>query len=793
MPRTEASRLTSVRTALGILTGLAVGYLAVVAAWPGVQRSLPPALAWFGRPNSAVSIGLVTLLIVLFAAMLARGGSAAGAPVAIVAGLASISAVLGVASYWRCQDDSHPDFFTPLVWTAQLVKGGNPVGDLDAGACPSPVPVALNIAQLSALAAVFLSVVGVAVALLQSRLDRLRTSFAHAVTAVVDLDDDGQSMLTAIAGTLDRRNVLTVITPDPDRPCIREARSKGARALTVDFARPETLAALPIWSRLDKLYLLSPDASANLSRLHLISERMAEVAGTRKRLPLIVRIDDPWQAAAWRAQQFGGTRTRWAADAVGKYEVTAGRLLDRITANSTVERILVAGGSRLTLALCTEMEQRRREREYYAPPGADPLPRLTLITKSAEEFTQDYQLACEQSGQPPDGRSVEAANTAPTVSALTALINKSGAAVTAVVVVDSHTTGPGTSLGTRLAARFPSTPIYAWDPNAEVTDDRPAVVGQLRTYRLTMDVPRGHAQDRWERAAQLIHDRYAAQSDRATPATRPWSDLDEFYRGSNRRQVQNALWMVEEIGGHTWNTFGIPPDGLTAASLRELPALEQLRRLGFSTAVALAMARAEHDDWCRYYRRAGWEYGAVRDDSRRVHDKLVDWAAVESDPAMLASALNSLATSLTQLRQLGYRSRPLEHSVGGSVAGSGGWQQFRRTGTVVAEQRDAAWTWTTRSGDTMAAGPGDWAVREPDGDRWWSVRDDMFRAGHEHVEGSLWRRTGFVRARQTHDSVVIDTLEGRALAAAGDWVVQSADGHSWPVGPDEFARRYQSA
>lgn len=67
----------------------------------------------------------------------------------------------------------------------------------------------------------------------------------------------------------------------------------------------------------------------------------------------------------------------------------------------------------------------------------------------------------------------------------------------------------------------------------------------------------------------------------------------------------------------------------------------------------------------------------------------------------------------------------------------------------------------------MAAGPGDWAVREPDGDRWWSVRDDMFRAGHEHVEGSLWRkRTGFVRARQTHDSVIIDTLEGRALAAA---------------------------
>ena len=31
-------------------------------------------------------------------------------------------------------------------------------------------------------------------------------------------------------------------------------------------------------------------------------------------------------------QQFGGSQTRWAADTVGKYEVTAERLLDWITA-----------------------------------------------------------------------------------------------------------------------------------------------------------------------------------------------------------------------------------------------------------------------------------------------------------------------------------------------------------------------------------------------------------------------------------------------------------------------------
>jgi hypothetical protein len=72
--------------------------------------------------------------------------------------------------------------------------------------------VALDIAQLSALAAVFLSVVGVAAALFQSWLDRLRVFFARSVTAVVDMDDDAQSMVSAVARTLDRRSTLAVIS-----------------------------------------------------------------------------------------------------------------------------------------------------------------------------------------------------------------------------------------------------------------------------------------------------------------------------------------------------------------------------------------------------------------------------------------------------------------------------------------------------------------------------------------------------------------------------------------------------
>ncbi len=782
MPRPADSHLRTIRAGLGVLAAAALGYLAVLAAWPGVRDGLPPGVAWFGAPNSAVTIAVVSVILVLLAAALSRSGSGAraAAPVAVVAGLALISAVLGVASYWRCQDDTHPDFFTPLIWTAELVKGGSPVRSLDSGPCPSPTPVALNIAQLSALAAVFLSVIGVAVAVFQSRLDRVRAHLARSVTAVVDVDDDASSMLAAIATTRDRRSTLVVVTSDPDRPCVREARNKGARVLTVDFGRAVTLTSLPIWNKIDRLYLMSADPSTNLARLDAITERVTEL-DDRLRIPLIVRIDDPWQADAWRAQHFGGSGTIWAADAVGKYEVTARRLLDMVSGGDPVDRILVCGTSQLTLALCADMTQRWIEHEYHSE-DASSLPEITLVGPAAEEYLADHQYSVNRIGLPEGSPPIRAISERPTVPLLSELL--SAAPRTAVILVDGRQ-GIDASTGTRLAARFPNTPIYGWDGAADTTEKRVPLVGQLRTYRLSLDLPGGQAQDAWERAARLIHQRYAATAPARTAGSLPWEQLDEFYRGSNRRQVRNALWMVEKIGGHTWNTWGYPPDSLTPAELAELPPLEQLGRMGFDRDTAIAMARAEHEDWCRYYRRAGWRYGPQRDDARKIHDKLTDFATVEADPALLNSALSSLAATLTKLRELGYRSRPLGRD------DASGWQAYRRTGTVVAERRDQPWTWTTRSGERLNADVGDWAVREPDGQQWWSVKDSVFRTQHSHVDGNCWRRDGLVSARPARAGEVVETLEGSTTARAGDWVVRGEHGEQWPVPADEFARRYE--
>ncbi len=172
----------------------------------------------------------------------------------------------------------------------------------------------------------------------------------------------------------------------------------------------------------------------------------------------------------------------------------------------------------------------------------------------------------------------------------------------------------------------------------------------------------------------------------------------------------------------------------------------------------------------------------IRDDEAKVHDRLVDWSRIVSDPRLLEAALRSLAATLTKLRELGYRSQPAPET---------DWAAFRRTGEVLAEQRPTAWTWTAHDGSTMNAEAGDWDVREDSGGQPWSVRDDIFRSTHRHLGGRRWRRLGTVLARRARDGETIETLEGTLTTPPGSWIVQGDHGDVWAVPGDEFTRRYQ--
>ncbi len=58
--------------------------------------------------------------------------------------------------------------------------------------------------------------------------------------------------------------------------------------------------------------------------------------------------------------------------------------------------------------------------------------------------------------------------------------------------------------------------------------------------------------------------------------------------------------MVEQIAGHTWDTFGGLPDSSALAHAADTDPLERLRAIGFDRKAAMAMAKAEHEGWCRY-------------------------------------------------------------------------------------------------------------------------------------------------------------------------------------------------
>ena len=114
-----------------------------------------------------------------------------------------------------------------------------------------------------------------------------------------------------------------------------------------------------------------------------------------------MRIDDPWQAEAWRARQLGGSDSRWAGDAIGKYEVTARRLLDQIVDQEQVNTIVVCGTTPLTLALCANLSRRRLERDFSSEPADSPLPTLTIVGENAEEYRQNQEIHLAQKGFAP--------------------------------------------------------------------------------------------------------------------------------------------------------------------------------------------------------------------------------------------------------------------------------------------------------------------------------------------------------------------------------------------------------
>jgi hypothetical protein len=774
------------------LAGLATtGYLAW-GAWITAhnQHWLTLSSAWWRaglRPSNDTT--LLAAVLVWLATWLAfwwpRRRQSRTTGLVTISAMVVVGAVLGTSALAPCRGDQTK--VSVVAGVLGLYVGNPPAVYGNGNACPGQPPLALQLGEIVCLGATLIGFVAVAATLWREPLARALARFVKDATIFIGLDPLTMPLLHRLVET-GRPQRIVVIEPDGNHPLLEEARATGAHVMVGDPASERIL--LPIiagWRgcALSYLYALSADVTGNESVLAAVTGILdRRYRPDPERQPhLVVRIDDPRHADHWRGWH-SGISSQWFADALCPHESTATALAERVLGAGTRQLVLCGDG---TLALATLLELGRRawERQELAAAahpslnGHGPAPflleQVVLLNERAGDLRREYLATSSR----PD------AATRPTVIAgparwqdelLPMLDDLPEAAVsgTAVAIVDSLAEDTMHEAG-RVARLHPGLPVFVLTSDGAGMSD--AIFDQLHPFQRALMVGGEVPEDVWTRVARHWHECYrlshpTAPDEPQAPARRPWMELDEFLRQDNILQLRSIMTAVVGQGRRWVPQRSVVPGSIVELSDRELAEI----------------ARAEHTRWYRRRLAAGWsaDESLHRPRGARqglVNRRVVPWTELPEDERQ--SQVGYLRAHLARLEGAGFV--PIMPAGGPAHAA-----RYERVGTVRARKLQARRTWKRRSGDELTGNPGDWRVFDDSGDER-TVRDAEFMVSHEHLGGEVWRRTGTYRAWQVDEDQVLRTMEGRAVAQAGDWVVEGYGGERWPVSDEQFRRTYRPA
>jgi hypothetical protein len=708
---------------------------------------------------------------------------------AVVVSMVLIGGVLSMTSLIPCRGGQTKT--AVVAWLLGLYLGNAPTAYGQPGPCPGQPPLALQLGEVVCLGATLVGALAAAAVLWRKPVSRLRARAVRDATVFIGLDAMTLPLLRRLAQTR-RPGRIIVIEPDASHPMLDEAAATGARVMIGDPASARLLQpVLAGWRgcALSYLYALRPDVRANEAVLAAAHTVLRRYRPDPERQPhLIARIDDLRHADYWRGWRCG-TSDHWFEDALSAQEATACALVNEIF-RTGARQLLLCGDSTLALAILLELARRDWERRSLADAAAHghaadkdgasiPLESVVLVDRRAEDLRREYLATSTHSG----GDAHHGGTAAPRVTAqpdpwkdqLLAMLDRMDpgeTAETAVVVADDLSEDGMHEAG-RVARLHPNVPVFMLTSDGAGTSD--AIFDQLRPFQRTLLVDGEALEDTWTRVARHWHECYRLRhppvpGEPRALTGRPWGELDEFIRQDNILQLRSV--MTEVVGrGRRW----VPRRAVAAGSFIELNDRE-----------LEVIARAEHTRW--YLRRvaAGWTGGGSSGNGAatgqvKVNARVVPW---DDLPAQVrASNVEYLRSQLAQLEGVGFM--PIVPEGGPPEA-----TEFERVGVVHARQLRARRRWTRRSGDELCGDPGDWRVVD-DGDDERTVRDVEFRASHEPLGGERWRRTGSYSAWQVSEKLILRTTEGRAVAEAGDWVVEGHRGQRWPVTDEQFRRTYK--
>jgi hypothetical protein len=698
-----------------------------------------------------------------------------------------IGAVLSVAALAPCRGSQSGTAVAD--WVLQLYVG-QPTQVYGAKACPGHVPLALQFGQTVCLGATLVSALAAATVLWRQPVDRLRARVARDATVFTGLDAMTMPLLWRLA-TTGRPGRIVVIEPDSNHPLLEEARATGARVMIGDPASRRVLRpVLAGWRgcALSYLYALQRDVPENEAVLDAARTILSRYRPDPERQPhLVARIDDPRHADHWRGWH-SGISSQWFEDALSAQESTACGLLDKVFGTGA-RQLLLCGDSTLALAVLLELARRAWEQRglveaahqgLAARPdatldGADgqlaPLPveSVLLLDRRAEDLRREYLATC-----PPSivhALPEVTTHPEPWPGQLLAKLDDMARAerdCSAVVVADSFSDSGMHEAG-RVARLHPGIPLFVL--TSDRVSKRGAIFDRLQPFQRTLLVDDEVPEDTWTRVARHWHERYRLShppvpGDPKPLVNRPWPDLSVFIRQDNILQLRSIMAATVACGRRWVPSRGVAPGSFIELSDRDY---EQI-------------ARAEHTRWYRRRLAAGWSAEGKRGSGReaRVNRTVVPWAALSAEDR--AAIIDYHRSQLAQLEDVGFV--PIVPEGGPPEAA-----EFLRIGTVQAERLHIRRSWIRRSGDDLSGDAGDWRVIDDRGNER-TVRDAEFLASHEPLDGERWRRTGTYHAWQVSENLVLRTMEGRATARPGDWVVEGHRGERWPVTDQQFQRTY---
>lgn len=158
-----------------------------------------------------------------------------------------------------------------------------------------------------------------------------------------------------------------------------------------------------------------------------------------------------------------------------------------------------------------------------------------------------------------------------------------------------------------------------------------------------------------------------------------------------------------------------------------------------------------------------------------------------AEKALLGGAIFGVAAVPGALQADGFRgdNKAVDSS-------EGQFRQYKKQGTVQAEQLKADMSWTTSKGEVMQAAAGDWKITGADGSTW-SVKPDIFASTYSPVSGKtgVFAKTAITNAQQLTRPITVQTLEGQGSGQVGDYLVKGPQGELYVVPKAKFESMYK--